>query len=55
MTPTELWDIYYHAVKQWMPKATDNKVRKFVGVLMDLSCKEVIKDEEHETMFEDTR
>lgn len=52
MTPTELWDIYYHAIKKWIPKATDNEVREFVGVLLDLSCKEVVKYEKAKTILE---
>ncbi len=42
MTPTELWDIYYHAMKKWLPCATDKQVRESVEVLMDMSVRFVI-------------
>ncbi len=34
MTPTELWDIYYHAMKEWLPNCTDIEVREAVSTLM---------------------
>lgn len=37
MTPTELWDIYYHAMKRWLPTSNDKSVREAVSRLMDLS------------------
>ena len=41
MTPTELWDIYYHALKRWLPTYSDAEIRKCVNELMDLSVKMV--------------
>jgi len=46
MTPTELWNIYYHAMKKWTPYATDNEVREYVKQLMDISCDIAIKSVE---------
>ncbi len=43
MTPTELWDIYYHAMKRWMSTARDEEIRKVVDILMDISAKQFIK------------
>lgn len=37
MTPTDLWGLYYHAMKKWLPKATDKQVRTAVDELMKLS------------------
>ena len=45
MTPTELWNIYYHAIKKWIPKANDKEVRDIVFELMDVSVKESVKFE----------
>ena len=42
LAPTELWDIYYHAMKKWLPRATDKQVRESVEVLMDMSVRFVI-------------
>ena len=42
MIPTALWDIYYHAMKEWLPTATDKQVRESVEVLMDMSVRFVI-------------
>lgn len=43
MTPTELWNIFYHAMKLWMPKeTTDREVRITVDKLMQLSGEEFI-------------
>lgn len=44
MTPTELWDIYYHAMKRWIPYATDKEVREYVKKLMDVSDDILIKN-----------
>ena len=46
MTPTALWDIYYHAIKEWIPHATDKKVRGIVDKLMEVS--EKAGDNKHE-------
>ncbi len=43
MTPTELWDIYYHAAKKWLPKYTDDEIRNFVKKLMEVTMLEVKK------------
>ena len=45
MTPTELWNIYYHAMKKWIPKATDEEVRDVVQKLMKVSVEEVVQYE----------
>ncbi len=37
MTPTELWNIYYRAMKKWLPKVTDKEVREVVEQLMEVS------------------
>jgi len=55
MTSTELWDIYYHAIKQWIPKATDHEVREFVRVLMIMSCKEAVKYEDNKIILKEER
>lgn len=39
MTPTELWDVYYHAMKKWLPGSNDKFIRLCVDELMELSGK----------------
>ena len=43
MTITQLWDIYYHAMKQWIPKASDQQIRVICAELLDFSKKKAVE------------
>jgi hypothetical protein len=43
MTPTKLWDIYYHAMKEWLPGRTDEQIKEATIRLMDVSGKVLIE------------
>ena len=45
MTPTELWDIFYHAMKKWKPKSSDTEIRVYVARLMQVSTEIAITKE----------